>query len=257
MSSPQILIVDDEPNVRFVLTHALKHAGYTLHTAANGAEALKLLQEVAIDLLLLDLNMEPIDGLAVFNAARQIDPHLTVIILTAYSSVESAVEALRLGAFDYLLKPASPHDIRQRVQAGLQQRRDTLHQQQVLAHIESLRQTLNTLGSAAVTPPPPALLRAGPLTLDTHRRCAEMNGHPLELTTTEFELLACLVQAAPKPVSPRRLVTCALGYNVDDVEARDIAKWHIHHLRQKIEPSPKKPQFIKTVRHQGYLWSHQ
>lgn len=258
MNPPCILIVDDEANIRFVLKHALKHEGYIIDTAAHGAEALNKLAETAYDLLLLDLHMEPVDGLQVLNAVREQDPDLTVIILTAYSSVESAVEALRLGAFDYLFKPTTPDVIRQRVREGLQQRQQTLQQRQIAAQIETLRQTLDTfdVGSQQAAPPPSKqrFIQSGKLTIDNHHRTATFDDNLLDLTTTEFDLLVCLVKTSPKPLSPRQLVNCAMGYDCDEAEARDIVKWHIHQLRRKIEPQ-KHPCYIKTVRHKGYLWS--
>jgi len=204
--------------------------------------------------------MEPVGGLQVLQFARQQDPDVTAIILTAYSSVESAVKALRLGAFDYLFKPAHPADIRRRVQEALQFRRQTLQQRRLLNQIESLRQTLDSLSAEQQQIAPPSVaqrfIRSGQLVIDTHHRTATLNNNLLNLTTAEFEVLLCLVKAAPQPVSPRQLVQCALGYTVDKVEARDVIKWHIHHLRRKIEPE-RRPRYIKTVRYKGYLWSNE
>lgn len=257
MSTPRILIADDEASIRLVLEHALKHEGYIVNTAVHGADALKKLAETRYDLLLLDLHMEPIDGMEVLNAARERDPDLAVIILTAYSSVDSAVTSLRLGVFDYLFKPSTPDTIRQRVQAGLHHRRQALHQRRLLSQVETLRRTLDDLSADEEFSPPPEpdrrFIRSAKLVIDNHHRQAILDGELLDLTTTEFDLLVCLVQAAPKPLSPRQLVNCAMGYDVEEVEARDIMKWHIHRLRRKIEPDP--PRYIKTVRHKGYLWS--
>ena len=260
MQLPQILIVDDEPNIRFILERALKHEGYALDIAANGSEALQKLKkrDKRYDLLVLDLQMEPVDGLQVLQAAREQDPDVIVIILTAHGSMESAVEALRLGAFDYLLKPATPEAIRQRVHEGMQQRQHSLQRKNLLNQIDTLRQTLNNLDSNQdlLTPPPISarFVRSGDLVIDRHHRQATMAENLLDLTTTEFDLLLCLVLASPKPLSPRQLVNRGLGYDCEEQEARDIIKWHVHHLRRKIEPNPTTPHYIKTVRHQGYLW---
>ncbi|MFQ5611067.1 MAG: response regulator transcription factor [Anaerolineae bacterium] len=261
MSPPQILIIDDEPNIRFTLERALQHEGYHLDSAANGAEALQKLAEAApsYDLLLLDLNMEPVDGMQVLQVARAHDPDIIVIILTAYASIESAISALRLGAFDYLLKPTSPAAIRQCVSNGLQQRRKAIQRRQLLAQIETLRQTLDALDADPDLPASASVearfIRSGNLIIDRHRRQAALDDRPLDLTTAEFDLLLCLVGAAPSPLSPRDLVNRALGYDCDEREARDAIKWHIHRLRRKIEPNPTRPRYIKTVRHKGYLWS--
>ena len=256
--SPHILIIDDETNIRFVLENALKHEGYLVHTAASGVEALQKLAKAPYDLLLLDLHMEPVEGLTILNTAREQDEEMVVIILTGYSSVESAVEALRLGAFDYLFKPATPETIRQRVRAGLQRRQQALRQRQVMRQIDVLHQTLTELqtNKELLAQPAPSnrFVRSGKLVIDTHHRLVTLDNALFELTTTEFELLLCLVKAAPKPLTARQLVNCALGYDAEEVESRDIIKWHIHQLRQKIEPD-NSPHYIKTIRHKGYLWS--
>ncbi len=256
MYSPHILIVDDEANIRFVLKNALKHEGYTVYTAASGAEAMQMLTDTPYDLLLLDLHMKPVDGLTVFHYAREHDPYVVVIILTGYGSMESAVEGLRLGAFDYLLKPAAPNAIRQRVKEGLQYRQKTLRQLQLLNQLKSLRQVLTNFDDELSEPPSPKerFISSGPLVIDSHHRQATLDDNLLELTTIEFDLLVCLVKASPTPCSPRQLVNCAMGYDAQDVEARNIIKWHIHRLRRKVEPDPKQPRFIKNVRHKGYLW---
>jgi DNA-binding response OmpR family regulator len=93
------------------------------------------------------------------------------------------------------------------------------------------------------------------LRIDLNRRAATLRGHPLDLTTAEFNILLCLVQQAPREVSPHQLVNQALGYDADDAQAAEIVKYHIHQLRRKIEENPDQPLLIKTVRYRGYLWS--
>ncbi|MCB0191106.1 MAG: response regulator transcription factor [Anaerolineae bacterium] len=260
MSQPRILIVDDNDTVRYVLTNTLKHQGYVIDSASDGSEALKKLVQTSYDLMLLDLHMGSVDGLEVLYQIREKDPLLSVIILTAYSSVESAVDALRLGAFDYLFKPAAPDAIRQRVQEGIQHRQQLLHQKNLLTQIDLLRQTLNAFEPSqdpSHLPKPDArFFQSGPLTIDYHHRQVTLDDTLLDLTTAEFDILVCLVKATPEPVSPQDLVKCALGYDVETTEARDITKWHIHHLRRKIEID-KTPRYIKTIRHKGYMWSGQ
>ncbi|HHJ07496.1 MAG TPA: response regulator transcription factor [Anaerolineae bacterium] len=261
MNPPRILIIDDEENIRFVLERALRRAGYVLDSAANGAEALQKLNNAALpyDLLILDLQMQPVDGLPVLQAAIEQDPDVIVIILTAHGTLESAVEALRLGAFDYLFKPATPEAIRRRVSEGLQKRRRALQRRRLLKQIDLLRQTLNELDSAddplASSTLETRFLRSGPLTIDRRHRQAAMSDKPVELTTTEFDILYTLAAASPTPITPRDLLNRALGYDADEQEARDIIKWHIHRLRRKIDPASAPSSHIKTIRHKGYLWS--
>jgi DNA-binding response OmpR family regulator len=240
----------------------LQHEGYVLDSAANGAEALAKLAEAepAYDLLLLDLQMEPIGGIQVLQAAHEQDPDVPVIILTAYSTLESALKALRLNAFDYLFKPAIPATIRQRVQAGLEKRRQLLSQRRFAAQINILRRMLAEveIGEEALDFPTAneaRFVRSGQLVIDRNRRHVTLAEVPLALTSTEYDLLDCLIKAAPEPLSAWELVRRVLGYDCSQQEAREIIKWHIHQLRRKIEPDPTCPQFIKTVRSRGYLWS--
>ena len=91
--------------------------------------------------------------------------------------------------------------------------------------------------------------------MDRHHRQATLAETLLDLTTTEFDILQSLVMSAPAPLSARELVNLALDYDCEDMEARDIIKWHIHHLRRKIEQAAGHPEYIKTIRHHGYLWA--
>ncbi len=261
MNPPHILIIDDEANIRFVLERALRNEGYTLDSAANGAEALQKLNNAVstYDLLILDLQMQPVDGMQVLQAAKAQDPDMTVIILTAHGTMESAVQALRLGAFDYLFKPATPETVRRRVSEGLQKRKQALHRRRLLKQIDALRQALNELDTGDDLLTSSAIetrfLRSGDLTIDRRHRQVAIANRLIELTTAEFDILCALVAASPAPLSSRDLLNHALGYDADDQEARDIIKWHIHHLRRKIENSPSAPRHIKTIRHKGYLWT--
>lgn len=257
MEQPRILIVDDEQSVRFVLERTLRNQGYLLDAAANGSEAIEKIRRQRYDLLLLDLQMSPVNGIQVLDFLRKENADAVVIILTAHGTMESAVDALRLGAFDYLFKPATPEDIRQRVQDGLAQRQKNLRRQQLLGQIESLRQALVEMDEELAAPPDEGkrFVRSGKLVIDQYHRAATLDGRALDLTTTELNLLARLVEAAPRPVAPRQLVNLALGYDAEEAEAGELIKWHIHHLRQKIEPDPSHPRYIKTVRYAGYLWS--
>lgn len=254
----RILIVDDEPNVRFVLERTLAHEDYHLDTAADGESAIEKIKAAAYDLILLDLHMRPTSGLHVLSAARVRDPDIVVIILTAHSTIESAVEALRLGAFDYLFKPAPPEMIRERVQDGLKQRQQAQHRQHLLKQINTLRAMVmdletdsdsNKFNSAS------RFCTSGKLVIDLHHRNATLEGRLLELTTTEYNLLVNLVQNAPNTVSPRQLVNQVLEYDTGENEAKELIKYHVHQLRQKIESDPLHPKYIKTIRYKGYLWS--
>ena len=121
-SSNRILIVDDEKSIRLSLTDELEDEGYSVSTAANGEEAFKILEEKDFDLIITDLVMEGIDGIEVLKKAKTLDPVLSVLILTGYGNLETAIAALRLGADDYLLKPCEIDELLLRVKRGLEKR---------------------------------------------------------------------------------------------------------------------------------------
>ncbi len=253
----RILVVDDEASVRRVLSRIISREGWTVEETGDGAEALRMLARDRYDLVLLDLHMQPMDGIQVLEEIRRGAPDIVVIILTAHSSVENAVGALRLGAHDYLFKPATPETIRRRVGKGLRVREQALRRRRVLTQIEDLRTVLAELDSGANECATSKLgsrfLSSGRLLIDRAHRSATWGDQLLDLTTSEFDILICLVEGAPEPIAPVELANCALGYQVEEVEARKIVKWHIHQLRSKIEPESS-PKYILTVRHRGYLW---
>jgi len=259
MATAHILIVDDEPNIRFVLENALKRDGYCIELANNGLEAIRKLGQTSYDLVLLDLNMKPMDGIQVLNSIHERGCDTVVIILTGHSTIDSAVDALRLGAFDYLYKPASPDLIRQRVREGIQHRQQILHRTRLLNQVENFRLNLMELDNeddlAKQVSAPNRFLQSGKLVVDKYHRTATLAGKLLDLTTAEFDLLTCLAEAAPAVVSARQLVLNALNYDIGESEAREIIKYHIYQLRKKIEANPAKPRYIKTIRYKGYLWS--
>jgi DNA-binding response OmpR family regulator len=259
LKNARVLIVDDDPSVRLILERTLQHEGYELDQAANGMEALEKIHKSPYHLILLDIQMKPMDGIKVLSEVRKADTNVVVILLTAHSTIESAVEALHLGAFDYLFKPATTDVIRQRVREGLQRYEQASRRTNLLAQIESLRATLDEIEvdekSSHSGDAPGRFTRMGNLVVDHHHRIVTLAGRLIDLTTTEFDLLTSLVEASPRPVAPRQLVSAALGYECEETAAREIIKWHIHRLRQKIETDPEKPVYIKTLRYKGYLWN--
>src|SRR5215470_2545834 len=118
----QILVVDDEANLRRVLTAQLSRDGYEVHTAPDGEAGLQLLREHHIDLVITDLRMPKIDGLELLRQALRTDPELPVVILTAHGTVDNAVEALKTGAFDYITKPFDQAEVRTIVRKALRTR---------------------------------------------------------------------------------------------------------------------------------------
>lgn len=123
VSEGQILIVDDEGSLREFLSIALQRVGYNVGQAGTGEEALRILEGTAYDLALVDLRMPGIDGLTVLRKAKALDPSLVVVMMTAYSTAETAVEAMKQGAFDYLIKPFKVEELKLVLQRALEQRR--------------------------------------------------------------------------------------------------------------------------------------
>ncbi len=253
----RVLIVDDEEDVRFILQRALRHEGYVLETAVDGVDAINKITQFDYDLILLDLYMEPIDGMQVFDVIREKSEEIMVIVLTAHGSIDSSIAALRHGAFDYLFKPETAVVIRERVRDGLAKQTQARKNKKVLAQMGQLRQLFNEVEQETAPPAPKTetrFIRNGALLIDTHYQVISFDDNDLELTTTEFNLLSSLVKHAPDYISARELVLEGMEYDVEDREAREMIKFHIHKLRQKLEPDASHPQHILTVRYKGYRW---
>ena len=122
MTAPSVLVVDDEKNIRVTLRESLKSLGFDVDTAINGEEALELAARRTYELILLDLKMPGMDGMEVFRQLRERSPSTAVVLVTAHGSVEAAVEAMKLGAVDFLQKPFAPQEIRDVVTHVLQRR---------------------------------------------------------------------------------------------------------------------------------------
>jgi len=257
-----ILVIDDEASLRQTLARILQHAGWDVTTAANGETGLALVNEHAFDLVFLDIRMPDMSGLEVLKTIHAKLPELPVILFTAQPDVHSAVEALRHGATDYLLKPLKPQVVIERTQAVFKdqekkrRKRELQHQMDdLLAEINKLQDDERGTGESA---PPQGIvstdrfLRRGPLTLDIFTRRVTVKDQVINLTPTSFDYLLVLTRHAPHVVDYQTLVVEAQGYQTDVREAQELTKWHIHHIREAIEPDAKHPRFIINVRGEGY-----
>ena len=272
MTQPaHILVVDDEHNIRLTLSALLSRAGYTVTTAASGEEALAMFDRQPFDLMLVDLQMPGINGIQVVEAIRRRSLDTVVIVLTGHGSLETAIEGLHQGIFDYMLKTSDPAQILARVTAGLSDLQRRQRQSALLNTIGAAAQELTgkiELDNDLRSIPPPISLPSGPTTtqpvnerqikigqlqLDTWHQTALLGGRSLNLTPTEFRLLLCLAEHAGQMLSYTQLVRCAQGYEASDMEAGELIKPHIHHLRQKIEPDPGAPRYLLNVRGKGYI----
>ena len=252
----RILVVDDEAVMRATLEEFLSGTGFQVTTAANGQAALTELQRKPIDLMLLDLRMDGLDGLQVMEAAKQIAPDTVIVMLTAHGTLESAITAMRRGAFDYLLKPCQMPEILEAVQRGLAHRSQSIRQRDLVTLMQRAIQELSLPGT---TPPEAAssdrFIQSRGISLDLQRHVATAHGQLLDLTLTEFKLLAYLMQRPDQVIAPRDLVGAVQGYEADEYEARAIVRVHIRRLRQKLEPDPDNPEYVLNVRGVGYLFA--
>lgn len=265
MTSPaRILLVDDEANIRLTLSALLEEEGYQVTTAASGEAALDLLDAQPFDLLIVDLRLPGVDGMHVAAKVRDSNLDTAVIVLTGHGSMETAVEGIHQGVFDYLLKTSTPQTVIERVRAGLDKQLERRRREQLIDMVGSAIQELRGATPASPQPaadspthaepaPPSRMMRFGDLELDTWRQQASLAGRTLPLTPTEFRVLLCLAEHAGRVRSYRELVRCAQGYDTSDLEASELIKPHIHHLRQKLEIDPSNPRYLLNVRGTGYL----
>jgi DNA-binding response OmpR family regulator len=261
--SPTILIVDDEENLRKTLSRILTNEEFDVSSASSGEEALQFLQAGAYDLAFIDLVMTGMDGMTLLGEIRSLYPEMPVLILTANATLDSAVEAVRQGARDYLVKPADPPLIIARVNEILAEQKQPQRQREILFKIQNLVSEFQQLSghpddvptSLPLTLPatdPSRFLQRGPFTLDLHARHLMMENNFIPLSPSIFDYMVTLVRHCPNAVTYEVLVSESQGYEVTRYEGREMARWRIHELRKALEPDPKKPRFIITVRGSGY-----
>ncbi len=261
----RILVVDDEGAIRYSISKTLQRVGYQVSSAASGEEALLMLDEMPFDVVLTDIRMPGLSGVELLAKIKERAPDTVVILMTAYASLGTAVEALRLGAHDYLVKPVTNQDIRQSVARGLE-RAHNMQRRRVL--IESIRNSVRELTEEVSlrerrTPPPPAqpvqmpasTMTIGPLTIFPGRYQIQVGETSLSLTPTEFDLLLYLAAHRGRVVPCSELVREVRGYTVEEIEAREVIRPHVSNLRRKLESCGQNPDLIVNVRGVGYRLS--
>lgn len=261
-NQPKILVVDDEEVTRLSLAEILSLEGYQVASASSGEEALQKLEKEAFDLVLADLVMKEVDGLQVMEAAKKLSPDTVVIMLTAYGTLESAIQAMRQGAYDYLIKPCGAQEIVASVESGLAEQRQERRRQELMSRVEEMLRALKAEEDETPTSVSRGdqltrvrFLQSGGIIVDLQKHIATLHGQLLNLTPTEFRLLACLMGKADQVLSCQELVREVQNYDCDEREARDIIRVHIRRLRQKMEPDPANPQYILNVRGVGYTFA--
>jgi DNA-binding response OmpR family regulator len=257
----RILVVDDEKNLRLSLTLILQKEGYEVESASNADEALERLSARTWDLVFLDLNMPGRSGIDLLADIHSKYPDLAVLILTAHGTLETAIQAMRLGTSDYLIKPAEPQAILARVAEVLSEKNRPARKQEIVGEIQNLLVELQkmegvSLGVAASTiraeVDPARYINHGPFVVDTIARHVTMHEKYIPITGVYFDYFLVLLKHSPKSVSFRDLVLEAQGFGAPLPEAKDLTRWRIHELRKLIETDPQKPQYLLSVRGAGY-----
>jgi two-component system, OmpR family, alkaline phosphatase synthesis response regulator PhoP len=219
----KIFVVDDEPQIVKVLKAYLEKAGYAVITAGDGKAALAIFQREKPDFVILDLNLPGMDGLDVCKAIRH-DSNIPILMLTARVEEADRLIGLELGADDYVVKPFSPREVVARVKTIF--RRTTAEP----AKLDTIQ--------------------VGQILIDQQQHTVHLDGRPIDLTPTEFEILVTLAKQPKRVFSRLQIMEQAQG-DAFEGYARTIYA-HIKNIRIKLEPNPKKPIYIQTVFGMGY-----
>ncbi|MCD6289969.1 MAG: response regulator transcription factor [Anaerolineae bacterium] len=222
----RVLVVDDDRQIVRLVRAYLEQSGFEVLTASDGETALHTIRSERPDLVVLDLMLPGRDGWEITRILRS-DPSLVgtpIIMLTARVEDTDKIVGLELGADDYVTKPFNPRELVARVRA-----------------------VLRRVGGAE---PPPRLLRVGGITLDPDRHEVNLDGRPVDLTPTEFELLRAFMEEPDHAFTRGELIERALGYTYEGME-RTVDS-HIKNLRRKLEEDPRRPRYIQTVYGVGY-----
>jgi DNA-binding response OmpR family regulator len=292
--SVAVLVVDDEAAIRYSVSKTLQRVGYNVREASSGDDALEQLESYTFDVILTDIRMPPgIDGVELVRRIKDHDPDTVVILMTAYPSLTTAVEALRLGAHDYLIKPSSSQDIRSSVAQGIERARALKRRRALLDAIRSNVHELSrapeemafapavagigggfgglvheefaevrpsggiTVDLPTTDTPMGTVMQLGPLTIYPGRYQIAVDDHPVDLTPTEFDLLLYLAAHRGRVVSCHELVREVRGYGVDEAEAREVIRPHVSNLRRKLKQMGLDEDLIVNVRGIGYRLNEQ
>jgi two-component system, OmpR family, alkaline phosphatase synthesis response regulator PhoP len=256
----KILIVDDELILRQTLARILQHAGFEVTTAENGEQGLAFLETTNFDLVYLDIRMPGLAGSEVLGLIHASHPSLPVILFTAQPDINSAMEAIRNGATDYLVKPLKPDVIIERTKTILAVQLKEQRKREIQSQIEALQAELRRIAGEEAAPAastrsvtsPERYLKRGTLVLDLHARRLTIGERIINLPPTSFDYLLVLARHAPEVVEYQTLVAEAQGFQAEAREAKELSKWHIHHIRQAIEPEEDKSTYLFNVRGVGY-----
>ena len=221
-----VLVVEDEPQIAEIAKDYLEHAGFAVVTTGDGVDALTFARERRPDLVVLDLGLRRLDGLDVAKRLRR-EGTTPIIMLTARVEESDRLIGLEIGADDYITKPFSPRELVARVRAVLRR--------------------------AAPPGPPDAVLQRGDLTIDQPRMRVTREGRLVELTATEFQLLAALARQPGRVFTRAQLLDAVRGTEVESYER--AIDTHVKNIRRKLEPDPHDPTYVLTVYGAGYKFA--
>jgi DNA-binding response OmpR family regulator len=224
--SKRVLVVDDEPKIVQLARDYLEHAGFAVATAYDGKAALIAVRSASPDLVVLDLGLPDVDGLDVARAIRR-ESTIPIVMLTGRAEESDKLVGLEIGADDYVTKPFSPKELVARVRAVLRR---------------------------TSTPRPASdMIRAGAVTLDVPRMKVTVEDRAVELTPTEFQLLATLAREPGRVFTRSQLLDAVHGVAFESYERAIDA--HVKNIRRKLEPDPARPRHLLTVHGVGYRFA--
>jgi two-component system, OmpR family, KDP operon response regulator KdpE len=227
-SSIRVLVVDDEPAIRRALRPPLTELGFEMIEASRGEMALELMRTEPFDAVLLDVNMPGIGGIETLRRMRAVAPRLPILMLTVRDREEEKVNALELGADDYVTKPFGVRELVARIRAAVRR-------------------------VQAPAPPEDAPIEIGEIRLMPARRSVTKRGQPIHLTRKEFDILHCLMSRAGRVITYARLLTAVWG--ADCREEVEYLRTFIRQLRKKIEDEPAHPKYLLTDIYVGYRFA--
>ncbi len=260
-SHGHILIIDDELTLRQTLARILQQAGFEVTTAESANQAFAFIENTSFDLVYLDLRMPGVHGLDALKIIHEQYPTLPVVLFTAQPDLTSALEALRNGATDYLLKPLKPQLVIERTRSIIANQQIEKRKREIIMQIDALQAELKSIesggtgkpsGTQPLSPIKERFIKRGPLVLDLHTKRLTVNEQVISLPPTSFDYLLVLARHTPDVVDYQTLVAEAQGYQADAREAQELTKWHIHQLRQAIEKDARNPSYLINVRGMGY-----
>ena len=227
----KVLVVDDEPSLQTLLTYNLKKSGFDVVLAEDGQQALDIIHEQKIDIVLLDIMLPEKSGVDVTRELRAEKNQIPIIMLTALDDEIDKVVGLEIGADDYVTKPFSPREVIARVHAVLRRfsQKTQAPKEESVKHNQSY----------------------GRLTIDFNKMVVQFDDEIVKLTPKEYELLAYMAEREGRVLSRETILDGVWGYEFSGPDTR-MVDMHLSHLRDKIELDPKHPIYLKTVRGFGY-----